>query len=137
MNCDYERTLSDGRAGFAEFLEAAEAFLEGAGVPLEVVTKCMIAFDELVSNILNHGSAAAITARIFLKNGEAAVELTDDGAPFDPLSLPDPDTTSPVEERPVGGLGVHIVRKLMDHVEYSRDGNGNRLRFAKNYPIEL
>lgn len=135
MNCDYERTLSNGRQGFTKFLEAAEAFLEEAGVPAEVVTKFMIAFDELVSNILDHGNAATVTARFFLKGDEVAAELIDDGKPFDPLSVPDPDTSLPVEDRPVGGLGIHIVRQLMDHVEYVHDGNFNRLRFAKNFPL--
>ncbi|MCJ2177489.1 ATP-binding protein [Novosphingobium album (ex Hu et al. 2023)] len=137
MNCDYERTLSNGRTGFPEFLESMEAFLEETGAPVAVVTKFMIAFDELVSNILNHGSAATISARIFLKESEVAAELIDDGDAFDPLSLPDPDTSLSVEDRPIGGLGVHIVRSLMDHVDYSREGNCNRLRFAKNYPVDL
>lgn len=137
MNCDYESTLSDGKAGFPAFLEAIEVFLEQAGVPPEIVPKFMIAFDELVSNILNYGSANTVTARIFLRNEEIAAELRDNGEAFDPLSLPDPDTSLSVEERPIGGLGVHIVRKLMDHVEYSREGDGNRLRFAKNYTIDL
>ncbi|MEJ2457087.1 MAG: ATP-binding protein [Novosphingobium sp.] len=128
--------LSDGRAGFPEFLETAEGFLDRAGAPSDVTTKVMIVLDELVSNILDHGSAGQITLRLHVVRGAVTAELTDNGAAFDPLSLPDPDTSLSVEDRPVGGLGIHIVRKLMDLVEYSHDGNCNRLRFAKNYPVE-
>ncbi|MCT2401533.1 ATP-binding protein [Novosphingobium mangrovi (ex Huang et al. 2023)] len=139
MNCDYERTLSDGRAGFPAFLEAIESYLEGAGLPIDVVTKVMIVFDELGSNILDHGSAdgiPSITTRLNVRKDALEVELSDTGIPFDPLSLPAPDTSLSVEDRPVGGLGIHIVRELMDRVEYNREGALNTIRFAKKFSLD-
>lgn len=135
MDCDYERTLSDGRVGFAAFLEAIESFLDGTETPPDVTTKVMIVFDELVSNILDHGSASVVTARLRVGADALTVNLTDDGAAFDPLTLPEPDTSLSLEDRPIGGLGIHIVRNLMDRVDYSREGGRNRLRFAKTFTI--
>lgn len=135
MDCDYERTLSGGKAGFAEFLEAIESYFDGADMPPDVMIKVMIVFDELVSNILDHGSATTIIARLRMDMDALTVDLIDDGTAFDPLSLPEPDTSLSVEDRPIGGLGIHIVRKLIDSIAYSREGDRNRLRFAKTFAI--
>ncbi|CDO37588.1 MULTISPECIES: ATP-binding protein [Novosphingobium] len=138
MDCDYERTLANGRAGFPAFLEDIEAYLESVDLPVDVLTKVMIAFDELVSNILEHGKqqdTPRITACLNVRHEEITVDLIDDGKPFDPLTLEAPDTSLAVEEREIGGLGIHIVRRIMDRVEYAREGECNRLRFAKKLPL--
>ena len=64
--------------------------------------------------------------------GRVTVDVVDDGIPFDPTAAAAPDTSLEVEDRDVGGLGVHLVRKLMDEVAYRRDGDRNRLRFSKS-----
>jgi hypothetical protein len=53
--------------------------------------------------------------------------VTDDGRPFNPLELTPPDTNLPVEDRPIGGLGIHLLRKLSDRMEYARIEGKNRL----------
>ncbi len=58
------------------------------------------------------------------------VEITDRGVPFDILSIPDPDTTSDIMDRQIGGLGVHFIRKLTDDVSYRREDGRNILRIA-------
>ena len=57
--------------------------------------------------------------------------LSDDGVPFDPLKKPDPDITLSVEERPIGGLGIFIVKKTMDTVTYTYENNKNILTMTK------
>ena len=60
------------------------------------------------------------------------VEIADDGRPFNPLEdTPTADTTSPMDERPIGGLGVHLVRTLMSDVRYRRENDRNRLTMVK------
>ncbi len=59
------------------------------------------------------------------------LEICDDGKPFDPLSLPEPDLSVPVEERPLGSLGVYLTRKLSRSIEYRRDETGNVLTVIK------
>lgn len=61
-------------------------------------------------------------------------EVEDDGVPYDPLGAPQPELGGGVNERPVGGLGIHFVRTLNDGVAYERRGNRNRLSFSKRVP---
>jgi serine/threonine-protein kinase RsbW len=135
MKAEFSRRLTDGRAGFPSLLEAVEDWLDGHGVPPGAAAPLMIACDEIISNVLSHGGKSrvpAIDVALTLADGAVGVEISDDGTPFDPLSAPPPDTTLPVEDRPIGGLGVHLVRELMDEVSYRREGGWNRLRFSKN-----
>jgi serine/threonine-protein kinase RsbW len=60
--------------------------------------------------------------------------VLDDAPPFDPLEAPEPDTTLPVEQRPLGGLGIFLVRKLMDEVQYERRDGRNRVACRKRIP---
>ena len=62
--------------------------------------------------------------------GRLIIETIDTGLPFDPLSLEDPDLTLDVAERKVGGLGVYLMKTLMDEVHYRREGNKNILTFV-------
>jgi serine/threonine-protein kinase RsbW len=60
-------------------------------------------------------------------------EVFDDGIAFDPLKVPPPDLTADLGSRPIGGLGVHFVKTLMDEVAYRRDGNRNVLTMRKRF----
>ena len=66
-----------------------------------------------------------------LEGDELTIRVEDDGRAFDPLQAPPPDLDLPLEERPVGGLGIHIVRSVMDAVEYQRRGGRNVLTMRK------
>ena len=65
------------------------------------------------------------------ENGTAEITFTDQGVPFDPLSRTDPDTTLPAEARPIGGLGILMVKKMMDKVTYRRENGCNILSIQK------
>ena len=135
----FERTLKDGQGGFAGFLEAIESYLDEQCVPSATVAQLMIVFDEVISNVFSHGADGrkpAVHVKIDVREDSVSVEIADDGTAFDPLSQPDPATDLPVEDRPLGGLGLHIVRKLMDDIVYSRKDGWNRLRFFKVFPLE-
>jgi len=60
-------------------------------------------------------------------NNRFVIEIMDSGTPFNPLSLSEPNLTEDVSERPIGGLGIHLIKKMMDEVEYRREGNNNIL----------
>ena len=135
----FERTLKDGQGGFAGFLEAIESYLDEQCVPSATAAQLMIVFDEVISNVFSHGADGrkpAVHVKIDVREDSVSVEIADDGTAFDPLSRPDPATDLPVEDRPLGGLGLHIVRKLMDEIVYSRKDGWNRLRFFKVFPLE-
>jgi len=136
---EFDCILSDGRAGLQGLIDGAETFLAKAGVPDRAAAQTLIALDEVVSNIFMHGvREGEPTVRVHLKVGEGRISgaIDDDGIAFDPLNAPAPDTTLPAEERPIGGLGLHIVRKTMDHIRYDRDHGRNRLRFHKTFGVE-
>ena len=75
----------------------------------------------------------SMTARNLGRAGGVLLEVEDDGKPFDPLQAPPPDLTLPLEKRPIGGLGIHLIRNLMDEVTYARVGGRNVLKMAKYF----
>lgn len=114
------------------------AFTEFAGayaVPTSVRRSLNVALDELLHNTLAHGFAGrqggAVTIEVELGTDRLTVTLSDDGQPFNPLDAASPDTASPLEDRPVGGLGIHLVRRLMDEVHYHRRGSHNVVVLVK------
>lgn len=133
MDGDFSRTLLDGRTGLPALLDALEAYLESAGAPAGAVSAVMIAADEVLSNVLDYSGASRLAVTARAAHGRVALEVVDDGRPFDLTAAPAPDTTLSLEERDVGGLGVHLVRELMDDVRYAREGETNRLSFSRSY----
>jgi anti-sigma regulatory factor (Ser/Thr protein kinase) len=89
-----------------------------------------------VLNAIKHGRCSpaedAIEVGLKLSGPELDITITDTGIPFNPLNAPPPDLTSSLADRPIGGLGVHLVRSLMNSVEYERQGGENRLRLRKD-----
>lgn len=87
--------------------------------------------DELLTNVINHGTVGDVApqATLCVVEADGAIEIhfADNGPAFDPLSLPPPDVDAPLDEREPGGLGVHLVRELMDSVSYRREKGWNRL----------
>lgn len=88
-----------------------------------------LALDEIVSNTIRHGydDSAHHRIRILLelKNGELFMTIEDDAAEFNPLRAPEPDFSVPLKERKIGGLGIFLVRKVMDGFSYERCGQKN------------
>ena len=97
-----------------------------------------VAVDELFSNIARYAynpETGYATVRVDVKNDPLAVEITfiDNGVPYDPLAKADPDTTLSVEDRQIGGLGIFIVKKSMDAVNYEYKDGKNILTIKKNF----
>jgi anti-sigma regulatory factor (Ser/Thr protein kinase) len=95
----------------------------------ELVDRLTYCAEELFTNIVTHASAAhgAIRARLDVRGREAALTLEDDGAAFDPTKVPPPARPRSLEEAPIGGLGLHLVRQFSAGMEYERSGGTNRL----------
>lgn len=115
--------------------QAVDAFAAAAVLPADAAFHIQLALDELVTNIINYGfsgggrpGVATPSIRIHATVADACVRLTlrDNGAAFDPFTeAPEPDLEAPLAERPIGGLGVYLVKQLMDQVSYRRDGADN------------
>jgi serine/threonine-protein kinase RsbW len=104
-------------------------------VPSRTLYAVNLALDELVTNVVLYGYESATGKEVLVRIATAGQELVasvlDDGKAFDPLKAPPPDLTAPLEERTLGGLGIHLVRSLMDHVSYARDDDKNVLTIRK------
>lgn len=90
-----------------------------------------LAIEELVTNCIKYGYPAGeehvIALELRLVDGRLALTVTDDGRPFNPLEAPSPNLDLPPEERPVGGLGIHLLRQLSDGMDYVRVNDRNRV----------
>ena len=97
----------------------------------ETLHNVKVALDEILTNIISYAYDDArehiIVIRLSLDQEKWTVEVEDDGRPFNPLNAPEPDTKQLLGERPIGGLGIHLVRKLIDELEYRRQNDRNIL----------
>ena len=101
-----------------------DTFAEDYGIPEKVRLKMNVVFDELLTNIISYAyqdnKEHDIGIKVELSADRLKVSMVDDGVPFNPLGVETPDTELPLEERKIGGLGIHLVRKMMDKVSYRR-----------------
>ncbi len=113
-----------------------EEFLQGSSVDSEAVYSPVLALEEVLTNIIKYGydddreHEIVIEARLL--PGGLVIQVTDDGHEFDPLQAPPPDLDLPFEERPIGGLGLRLLKNIAEQLSYERVGDHNvlTLRFA-------
>lgn len=130
-----ELSIEGSPSGVAGAARAFDAFSRQHALPGEASRAAQVALDEILSNAVKAGFEAENERRIDLSfevaDGVLELVVRYDGPAFDPLARKDPDTQAALEERPVGGLGIYFVKKLMDGVDYQRTGNTNCLRMRK------
>lgn len=118
----------------ADLVAAIEALGDEDGWPGDLTFRISLVVDELAQNVVDYAYNDApgdVEVAVISRDETVVIEITDEGKPFDPLTeAPDPDLTSPLESRPIGGLGVHLTKTLMDDVEYRRESGQNRLRIV-------
>ena len=127
--------------GIRQAAERLDSFWHSHGLPEGGGWPFQVALDEALANIVHHGLAgregtSEIEIEFRLLGTDVEIVLVDDAPPFNPLDVAEPDTSQPLEERSVGGLGVALVRKLMDVVEYERRDGRNHLRLRRK-PLEI
>lgn len=112
---------------------AVEEFAERDNWPPDLVFKLNLALEELGVNIVNYsGATGDIEISLVSDEESVTVEISDDGLPFNPLlDKETPDISAPLGDRPIGGLGIHLVRSLMDEIWYSREDGKNKLAMTK------
>ena len=105
------------------------------GIPPAVGMSVNLALEEAFANIVNYAFKDElpheIAFRFQKKDDQLVISISDDGQSFDPTKKSAPDLTLPAEERPIGGLGILLVTKIMDKVEYKRMDNTNQLTLTK------
>ena len=111
--------------------------LERLDCPMKAQMQIDIAIDELFGNIAHYAYNPEIgkaTVRVEVVEDPLSVVITfiDNGVPYDPLAKADPDTTLSAEERDIGGLGIYMVKKSMDDIDYEYKDGHNILKIKKN-----
>ena len=131
-----ERTAVAGDAAhLAQLTAFLQRFWSSAELPPAQVLAFELALEEVFMNVVMHGTTAGalrlVEVSLALTGDGLTMTVEDDGPGFDPLSLPTPDVTASLADRRVGGLGVLLVRQMMDAVSYARVGGRNQLRMTK------
>ena len=109
---------------------------ESYGFSSKDINRVQLAAEEVLVNIISYAypdksGDIEITYDVNEDKG-LMIEIVDWGVPFDPLSIPEPDIDAPIEDRKIGGLGIYIMRSIMDEVDYRRQGDRNTLTLIKH-----
>ena len=113
----------------AEFMETE---MEKFEVSPKISMKLLIAIDEIYSNIVRYSGATQATVSINKIENTLKLQFKDNGIPYNPLDAKEPDITASAEDRSIGGLGIFMVKKMLDNVEYKNIDSCNVLTLTKN-----
>ncbi len=110
---------------------ACTAFMEQSGFTPAGIYAANLVLEEMATNIVKYGyddlARHKIQAVLRVDGDLATIVLEDDGHAFNPLAAPPPDIGQPLAKRPIGGLGIHLARRMADSMQYRRDNGRNIL----------
>jgi len=127
FNASASLTVDAKLENMAAIADFVEEHLKRSGCPAAILPKMMVATDEIAANVINYSGSPDLRLDFSCEGRPAVLRLSfvDHGTPWNPLEHHDPDTTQSAEDRPIGGLGIMIVKKLANHVEYRREDDQN------------
>ena len=131
-----EIVIRNSIAELANLRDGLERIGAKLGVPGKPLMQLQVALDEVASNVIKYGwpdgGNHELCVRITGQQDRIEVEIVDDGREFDPRLAPPPEAAPAGRRRP-GGLGIHMVKQLVDRVDYERVGGHNRTVMTKRY----
>jgi len=113
-----------------------EQFLETVDCPMKTAMNITIAFEELFVNVASYAypdSEGVAKVSLIGDNNKLMVIISDSGIPYNPLEKMDPDITLNANDRPIGGLGIYMVKKMMDEMSYEYVNGENITKFVKSF----
>ena len=117
------------RDNLEELFAFVEQALTSLDTPASNRNKMMMALDEALTNVVLYAypedQRGTVGIRIYRSANTITAEIVDHGKPFDPTTHPTPDVTLPIEQRPIGGLGIHLMRNMVTSLRYYRDQGAN------------
>lgn len=124
-----EITLKNTPDERQRLVKALESFALEQNLPAKAVEAADLALEEHLTNVFAHGfhnqAEAELLVRLTRDGDWLQIEIEDEGRVFNPLSQPPVDTSLPLEGRPIGGLGIHLIRQFMDELDYRRERERN------------
>jgi anti-sigma regulatory factor (Ser/Thr protein kinase) len=135
MTKSVEFTLLNQASEIARLQDELEGLGRQHGLDLRVLHAAQLALEEHLTNVIAYGYERGgdhqIRVRVEIGAVELRVEVEDDGRPFNPLEHPAPDLSLSLDERRIGGLGIHMMRQSLDAMEYRREHDRNLLVMIK------
>ncbi|WP_430436637.1 ATP-binding protein [Oceanibaculum nanhaiense] len=136
MAARLEISVANDREAIPEIVAAVTGLIEENGLAPDIAYALELAIDELVTNAISYGypdgGSGKVTVEVSIDSDRVTLIVRDDGIAFDPLAqAPAPTLEGDVEDRPIGGLGLHLVEAMMDEVAYERREGENRLTCIK------
>ncbi len=132
-------TIHVGAGAMQQVRRFVTDFVANHSIAAEEQSRILIVLEELITNLEKYGypnrSGGNAEVALQLRGTRLAIEFVDEGDPFDPLRAAAPNLDSPLEERDLGGLGIHIVRALTDEARYRRVGERNVLRLTRQVAL--
>jgi anti-sigma regulatory factor (Ser/Thr protein kinase) len=137
MNSDISIRLKNRFSELSRLKDALHTYCEFRELPSNIVFALMLSLDEVVTNVMSYGydDHDEHYIDVTLRSGQGLIEISveDDGKPFNPLEFKMPDLKCPIDERPIGGLGIYLVKTYMSELEYKRVGVKNSLTMRKRF----
>lgn len=134
MDAEFSQRIPSTLEALERTAAEVRRFLALHGVESQASFAIDLALEEIVSNVIRHGLGGAgdheIGVSLRVEPTQVVLHLDDDAPAFDPTAQAPPRTDLPLEERPIGGLGIHLVTTMTSSVDYSRSGGRNRLEMV-------
>jgi len=131
MNATFHQTIANDIVNLCGLMEGATAFLEGQSVDAQAVYRINLALEEMVTNIIKYGydepGRHNIEVALDVGAKEVALVIVDDGHDFSPVLHEKKPSADKPGEREIGGWGIPLMKKLLDHMEHRREGGRNIL----------
>lgn len=135
MTDHLEFILLNRQLEIARLQDELEKFATCHQFPKRAWHEVQLALEEQLTNVVRYAYSDdrehRIKVRVAFRPPEIRIEVEDDGCPFNPLQHPAPDLSLPINQRPIGGLGIHMIRKSLDALEYRRENDRNILVMIK------
>jgi anti-sigma regulatory factor (Ser/Thr protein kinase) len=134
---DHRLVLAPDIAEIPRLIDWVETCCGETAIDHATTGKLALVLEEAVANVIHHAftdvpAPHQVAVELAIDANRISAEVIDNGRPFDPVAAPEPETDLPLEERQPGGLGVLLIRRMMDRVEYRRVAGENRLRLEKS-----
>jgi serine/threonine-protein kinase RsbW len=139
MSSSFVLTIRPDLDEIAGISTALEEVMKTHSFGEEEILDTQLAVEEAITNVIVHGyegREGEIVIACRATKGIVEIQIEDTAPPFDPLSLPEPDLTASVDDRKIGGLGIFLIRQVMDDIVYRHEDNKNILILVKRRPAD-